>query len=787
MKKAKRGLAVLLLFTIMLTSLTGCGNDTTSPDNNTGQNTTDKNGNKSGAESSSSNTAMGRYVEKTIDLSGSVGYATGLYTLEDGRLIIADTDNNFMMTEDSGESWTTDAREWKWELQEENHIRSLAVGKDNTVGVIYDTMMQDLSAEDYNPFVENLEVMIVKPDGTQIPVQINLSGEDENLDKIWIADSGRIFVTTYGTIANIYEIKEDGSSEIFLELESMAMLLQFQNQLMIIDGYEYDGLLIYDMEKEHYIEDDVLNDFIKENYPNRSNNGGSFYNLYFFMGEENILYLAGKKGLHRHVIGGSAIEQVIDGGLSIFNNPAYALRSMVMLNSSEFMALFSNGSLVRFTYNPDIPTVPSEKLKVYSLQDNSATRQAITLYQMTYPDVFVEYEVGMEEGSSITREDALKNLNTKIAAGEGPDVFILDNMPVDSYIEKGLLADLSPILENLDGEDALFENIVEAFRREDKIYEIPCEIQIPIIFGEKAYISGITNLEEMAEAMENLREKYPGKDICGFCSADSIMRLFSMTSVPYWKTDKGTVNREALTDYLTQVKRIYDAQMDTLGEEVIDRYYDLSAMYREIYGFSLDDNSDWIRMGPNYIDYVMGLRRLIVATLEGDYEYAMLVSMQQMTEYEDCELRLMNPNIFYPQTLAGISAVSENGERAEDFLRQLLGKENQSLLFQGFAVNKSAFNNIWTIGEEAEEDEGYGDIAMQDEDGRVVHLISHRPKEEEIRILQNWIESANTPYIEDDLLEKAVYEAGADYLKGSRSLENTLDVIEKKVALYIAE
>lgn len=397
MKKAKKILAAMLSVSMLPVLLGGCGN---APDSeNMGNISIDSRQNGSEQDPSSGNTAMGRYVEKTIDMSGSIGYATGLYTLEDGSLIIADTDNNFMITKDGGESWATDAREWKWELQEENHIRSLAVGKDNTVGVIYDTVMQDLSAEDYNPFMENLEVMIVKPDGTQIPVEINLLGEDENLDKIWISDSGRIFVSTYGTIANIYEIKEDGSSEIFLELESMAMLIQFQNQLMIMDGYDYDGLLIYDMEKEQYIEDDVLNDFIKENYQNRSNNGGSFYNLFFFMGEENVLYLAGQKGLHRHVIGGSAIEQVIDGGLSIFSNPSYSLRSMLMLNSSEFMALFSNGKLVRFTYNPDIPTVPSEKLNVYSLQDNSTTRQAIALYQMEHPDVYVEYEVGMEGGA----------------------------------------------------------------------------------------------------------------------------------------------------------------------------------------------------------------------------------------------------------------------------------------------------------------------------------------------------------------------------------------------------
>lgn len=144
----------------------------------------------------------------------------------------------------------------------------------------------------------------------------------------------------------MYEIKEDGSSERYLELESGVTLIQFKEQLMIIDGYGYDGLLIYDMEKEEYIEDEVLDGFIEENYKNRSANGGAFYDLYFFMGEGNVVYLAGEKGLHRHVIGGSAIEQVIDGSLSVFSNPSYRLRGMTMTDENEFIALFSNGRLV---------------------------------------------------------------------------------------------------------------------------------------------------------------------------------------------------------------------------------------------------------------------------------------------------------------------------------------------------------------------------------------------------------------------------------------------------------
>lgn len=786
MKKAKKIWAVLLSVAILAIALGGCGNSNSISNENTGKDSIENGGSVNGTDALSESTAMGRYVEKSSDLSGSIGYASGIYKLEDGSIVIADIDKNFLITKDNGGSWETDERSWETQLQEESDIRSLAVGKDNTVGVIYDTAVQDPDTEDYNPFKENLEVMIVRADGTQVPVGLAMMGEDEELDRIWISDSGRIFVSTHGTNPNLYEIKEDGSSERYLELESGVTLIQFKERLMIIDGYGYDGLLIYDMEKEEYIEDEVLDGFIEENYQNRSANGGAFYDLYFFMGEGNVVYLAGEKGLHRHVIGGSAIEQVIDGNLSVFSNPSYRLRGMTMTDENEFIALFSNGRLVRFTYNPDIPTVPSEKLKVYSLKDNSTVRQAINLYQTAYPDIYIEYEIGMEEGSSVTREDALKNLNTKIAAGEGPDIFILDNLPVDSYIEKGLLLDLSSALENLGGEDALFKNIVEAFRTGDNIYMIPCEIQLPIAFGKEAYVSGVTDLEGIADAMERLREDVPERNLCGFCTKESIMQLFSMISVPGWTTQKGEIDKEGLTDYLVQVKRIYDAQMDGLAKEEIEKYYDLSDSYREIYGYSLDERADWIRTGVSYMDHVMGLHQIEYGTLTGEYDYAVLNVIQQMAGYEDCEIALMNPDVFYPKTLAGINAVSNNMEQAQDFFRFLLGKENQSSLMYGFAINKAAFDMIREKAKEAG-DELCIDMAMMDEDGKVVRIAGGFPGEEEIQVLQDWIESVSIPYIEDDLLEEAVYEEGAVYLEGSQSLENALDRIEKKVGLYMAE
>lgn len=781
MKYKKRAAYFGVAFMLMIT---GCGKDNADIPGKA-----DNTGNIE--ETADESNAMGRYVEETIDISDQVSYGCRLFQLENGSLVITDAEKDFICSADGGMTWEPDKRGWKTTMKAtQTYIHSYAVGADNTVGVIYEGKESEEEVEETDIFFNtNPELMIIKPDGTQIIADTSSIEDREDIRAVWISDEGRVFVTTYGTA--VYEIKEDGSSETFLTLDasySTPTLIQFQGHLMIMDGESYDGLLIYDMEKEQYIEDEVLNDFVNTNYHGRTANGGSYYDLYFFPGEENVLYLAGEKGLHRHVIGGSAMEQVIDGNLTVFSNPSYMMCGMTMLDNSEFLALFSGGRLVRFIYNPDIPTVPNEKLKVYSLQDNNTLRQAINLYQNAHPECYVEYEIGMEDGASVTRDDALKSLNTKIMAGEGPDVLIMDNLPIDAYLEKGMLLELTPFLESLSEEDALFENIVDAFRTEDQVYMLPCEIQLPILFGEESYISQITDLSGIADATEALRRDNPGKDLIGICSEKGIMRLFSLISAPYWKTDAGEIDKEALADYYVQIKRIYDAQMDNLSEDTIREYTELNDFFLELYGFDPEDSSSFVRAGIDYLAYSTGNRVLACGTLMDPYEYMVMLSMKRMEVYENAEVEMMNDDIFYPQTLAGINASSEHVEAAQNFLRLLLGEENQSSLFNGLPVHKKAFyEGAHGSGYDLEADGLLGAIGTgtDDEDVIIVHL--YWPNEEQIKVLQNWVESVNTPCIDNDVLENAVYEEGITYLQGTQSVEEAVEAVEKTVALYMAE
>ena len=69
------------------------------------------------------------------------------------------------------------------------------------------------------------------------------------------------------------------------------------------------------------------------------------------------------------------------------------------------------------------------------------------------------------------------------------------------------------------------------------------------------------------------------------------MRHFAMSCVPAWTKESGELDREAITRFLEQTKRIYDAQTDGLPEETIESYKTSNEQRLEYYGEYLDDSS----------------------------------------------------------------------------------------------------------------------------------------------------------------------------------------------------
>lgn len=792
----------LLLAAVMLA---GCGNQGAGG----GPQKDGQKGLAEGEKGQPGETATGRYREEEIDLTDELEAVSNLKILSDGTLLISDKYCGLWESKDTGASWERVKNEWLDQKMNEAYFLDVQVNAEGTLGIIYEDYAEDpgelgedgqQQEEEQNQEQESSfspKCMLVKSDGTELLVPFSLTEDDMYPKNIWMSEQGRMFVTTQGW--NIYEVMEDGSSRLFLTVDGRPQLIQFAGSLMIIDGYDFPAPVLYDMEKDETLEDEVFAGFVKENYGDRGFNGGSWYDLYMFpetglaggspaTGDAGVIYLAGEKGLHRHVIGQDNVEQLIDGNLSRLGSPLFCIKAAAALGGEEFLAVSNDGTLVRFTYDPDMPSMPEQKLKIYSLTESYSIRTGISLYQIQNPDVYVEYEIGMEEGGAVTREDALKKLNTRILAGDGPDLLMLDGLPMDSYMEKGLLLELGDFMEEAGGEETMYANLYQALAKEGAVYGIPCEVSFPLILGREKYVSGRKDMAALADGIEQIRKENPGKAILGFCGEKEVMKVFAPISAPAWKKDNGEINQEAVKEFLIQTKRIYDAQMDGLDEKSLQRYEENREYYLSEFG------EDWIYdisfFGEEYLYYVGGYQQLSVGENNYPYGYYGLTSAAKAEGFEDTKLIWMEHDghkFFIPKTILGINAASSQSELAKDFLKAFLGTDIQYAL-GGYVINKEAFARLLKPDDEQVGENGeYGTLAMTDGDGVVVYMDVYLPDDKELDILKGWMGTADTPYFSDIVLEKAVFEEGEKFMQNGQSLEEALLAIEQRLSIYMSE
>lgn len=793
MKRSERGKRIMVwLLTVALTlgMLTGCGSaevtDETGPEEASGSNRE--------SQEEEQGTAMGRYVEKDVELNGNAltDWNSRVFRMADGSLLLADNSGFVLRSQDNGASFANEELPWLTKMKEENkYIRSMAFGADQTAAVVWtQPLEQDSEGNDGVQLDMTMKLTIVKPDHTEISVDTRNA---EMVDSVYISDTGKILVTAFDS--TLYEAKEDGSLEEFLTVDDgRPELLRFYGSLMLMDGIGYDVPLIYDTEEKAYFEDEVLEDFVKENFGSRDSYAGRSYDLFLLAGDDDAVYLAGQKGVYRHVLGGSVMEQIVDGSLSTMGNPAYSIMDMLAVDNNEFLVLFTQGKVMRLVYDPDIPARPDEKLRVWSLEEKPTIRQAINVYQKANPAVYVEYEIGLEKGQPMTREDVIKNLNTTIMAGDGPDVLILDDMPFDSYIEKGILADISPLLDGLSADEAVFSNVEDAFRKDGKIYTIPCEIRLPYLLGRSSDMEEMTDLSHIADMMEDMRESHPGYGLLQLPSKKGMMRMFSMTSAPVWKTESGTIDKEAIEDFLVQSKRMYDAEMDGISEETVQYWENEQEMYQvydSVNGEALED-SDALRDHNDAIYFMGNMRQFAAGSIEDVDKYNYHTSIFVSEGFEDCEMIPMTgqcSNVFWACTLIGINSTSEHLDMAQDFLKTVFGGEVQKGVQDGISVNRKAildnYEDQWRLYKDNDYVSGSG--SLYSDDGEEVELLIRVPDEAKVNELIQWIESMDTVYVEDTIFEGVVYEEGIAYMEGVKSLDEAMSSIETRLGIYLAE
>lgn len=729
---------------------------------------------------------MGRYMGTTV-YEGSEFYGlTQMQTLDNGQVVLLNQYNTMekLVSEDGGSTWHVDMNDARSAFLREHEPADTAIAKDGTIAWIGRDERADSPGGFYSEYDYNLYTYDTDDMTRQIPVE--LSNGDSRLRRLAFDEDGTLYAYAYENDGgSIYQINlQEGSAQRLVQVvnSNEGMLACREHILMYVTA---EKIFLYDLEKKSFIEDEALESFVEENYKSGLLWVGGNYHAYVFQGAGRTIYIVGEKGLYRHVIGGSMVEQVIDGAFSPLGNPSDHIVAMTINDKNEFLAMFNNGEMMQFAYNAELPSVPTDRLTVYSLNEDELVKQTIAACQAQAPNLYIQYQIGMDE-DGITREDALKKLNTQLLGGSGPDIIMLDNVNMDTYAEKGVLADLSDIVDEISQQDGLYENIIDNLAMDGKLYAVPAKFYIPVLYGEESYVGGVEDYASMADMVERARNAYPDTDLLAVCSATGILKRSVPVCAPAWKDENGQLNQEKIQAFLEQTKQVYDAQMNGTPQSDIEKYQ----QYRiGKDGTDSEDNENFMLVHDS--TYLMREAPFAYGEIMTAWDYENMQSAPRMQGLEDTVIKPLNgqsSNVYHPASIIGMNAAAKNPHLAKQFVAVMLGADVQKVMPFGLPVNKKALLEQFAyeeseLGENGEK--GMAGFTMTNGENflYLIYPVSH----DGIERLEQWIARLDTPYLSDIVLENAVYAEGAAYLEGRQELDAAVAAIVERVEIYLYE
>ena len=369
-------------------------------------------------------------------------------------------------------------------------------------------------------------------------------------------------------------------------------------------------------------------------------------------------------------------------------------------------------------------------------------------------------------------EAGMRKFNTDIISGNIPDIIQIDsNMPYDSYVSKGLLADLYPLIEKdeeIKKEDYL-PNVFRALEKDGKLYSLIPGFTVMTVIGKTSVVGDRQSwtMDEMAQMMKDLPEG---------------VQLFSEMTREQFMNYAMTLSSGSFINYASGECRFDSEPFKRLLE--MAKTFPEEINWDELYG----EDYDWTQYETQYRDN----RTLLAAQYMSDFStlhYAEAVNFGERVSFigfpDDSGI---GATLNVSQQFA-IYAKSPNTEGAWAFLRQFMTDEFQEQQYN-YPIKLTAL--------EKKQQEAQKPYTYKDEDGNEVEMpntyylhdeeidIGYPTQEEADRIMA-YISTVTNIYRTDSALMDIVNEEAGGFFAGQRSVDDVAGVIQNRVKTYLAE
>ncbi|MDD4312742.1 MAG: extracellular solute-binding protein, partial [Eubacteriales bacterium] len=480
---------------------------------------------------------------------------------------------------------------------------------------------------------------------------------------------------------------------------------------------------------------------------------------------DGAVYLCDSTGIYRHASGGTLWERIVDGTTTSIGLPAFYVNGLYIANDGSNDIYVTGGNqLLKYALDENASATAAKTLTVFSLHEENIVQQAVVAFNRMQSEVSVEYTVAMNQSTGGTEQDYIKALNTELLAGKGPDIIILDGLPMDSYIEKGVLSDIGEIV---DGAESALPNVRNSFVSADgKLYAMPTRIKLPLAVAGKDSIGAFASLSALADRCGQSGE------IPYLANAAFSEQTLAEVLLSYYGTRVESGNEQDITSFLSDAGRIAKA---------IGSTDQLCVGWEALSGTPQSELLDGMRVsnyGPQLWAYMTGRAQgMLLLPLGSIYSGMIVLSAAEQTESMMTDVA----GQYQPAGIVGINRASAVQDAAADFVKVLLSYDVQTgdRFADTFPVNTKALSDVMNVVDNS--------ISQSMRLDSTNSLESEWPAQATRETLLKLLQSVDQPLSTDHTLNDMLTPPLVAYLNGSDTLESAVGKTKSILATYLSE
>ncbi|MBP5282753.1 MAG: extracellular solute-binding protein [Lachnospiraceae bacterium] len=682
--------------------------------------------------------------------------------------------------------WSYEQEDYSWDYY---YYQNAIVTKD----AVYSILNHSTESHENGEYTSQNDYSVVcwDKDGNErftSPIDMSQYQNDDTyvyISKLYALKDGQVGIFVGGDVygmfmidkdGNISKLKQFGGTDIF---NSDPSIMVKEDGTFIVAYYSEDWskmyMTTYDPEtsqagQEYEVPQSLRNLGLYEFYP----------------GKGSDIIFSGNDGVYTYNLGDAEAKKIMDYINS--DLATYEVSNIVSLSDTQFVATYYDDTtyetlLSIFTYiKPE--DIQDKKVLVYAgiYIDSNVRRMIInfnkkeTDYRITVRDYCI-YNTQDDYNASINK------LNNDLIAGNIPDIIeVNSSMPIDSYVAKGMLADIDQMIKD-DSELSQIEyldNVFEAYRQNGKLYTVIPRFVIRTWIAKRSLVGD--RYSWTMQDVNQYKDMLTGeKSIFGLgMTRESFMNtIMTYGGSDFIDMDSGkcSFDSQNFIDLLEYAKTLPtdDQQYSDYDEDYWQNYWETyQSQYRENRALMLD----------LYISDVYNIK------------YSSLGMLGEYPAYVGFPTQSGKGSVVWPENMFAMSAKSANKDGAWKFLRTFLTEDYQKNEDNKYgysyqlpvikkyirdSINELTKRPYWTDmnGEKVEYDDTYYINGQE--------VILEPFSQAEADKLFDFICSVNAPAFDNADVMKIVTEETDAFFAGSNSAQGTAANIQNRVQLYVNE